>query len=116
MNKKFAGHRIYVSGPMSNIPNYNHSAFFEMEKRLLENHRCTVLNPAHVTDRHISKYHGKLKDKQELYREYIRHDIALIFSATAIVMLHGWQCSKGAVAELSVAKALDLAVFHQEDV
>jgi Domain of unknown function (DUF4406) len=105
---------VYISGPMTGIYQFNRPAFFSMEKKILQDYKCKVLNPARITDPHVSRYHKGLK-KAELYREYMKHDIDLIFRSTAMVLLTGWQCSKGAVAEFSVAKSLNMLVINEED-
>lgn len=75
---------------------------------------CKVLNPARITDKHVRRYHSGLKG-HALYREYIRHDLDMLFlHASAVLLLDGWQDSKGARAEHALAQCLNLDIIHEE--
>ena len=37
---------VFISGPMSGKPGLNFDAFFAMEKILIKNTQCKVINPA----------------------------------------------------------------------
>jgi hypothetical protein len=106
---------IYISGPMTGIADFNRPAFHAMEKILTETFNCKVLNPARITDEHVAKHHAGLAENQ-LYREYIRHDIELLFSATGIVPLEGYENSKGAMAEIGVAICLNLELYPEREI
>ena len=109
-------HIVYISGPMTGIQEFNRPAFFLMERTLLERFKtCTTLNPARITDKHIATSLRFLKE-EEKYREYMKHDIELVFSATAIMLLKGWHNSKGANAELALAKALNLLIVYEDEI
>lgn len=104
---------IYISGPMSGLPDFNRPAFREMEKLLMETFGCQVLNPARITDEHVAQHHPDLEQRQ-LYRAYIQHDLELLFSATGVVVLEGYENSKGAMAELGVAICLRLPYYPEK--
>ena len=117
-------HRVYVAGPMSGLPEFNFPAFF-LAAAKLKSAGHTVFNPAERdNDRHgvdISRGNetGDLAIAEAEHgfslREALSDDLTWICeNATAIYMLKGWEQSKGSLAELSLAKALGLRVWHQK--
>lgn len=92
--------RVYIAGPMTGKPDFNYPAFFAARDRWKEV-GCDVLCPA-------ENFGG---DTTRNYREYIRADLAMLLEADAIVMLPGWEESKGARFELHVAQLLGLRIY-----
>ena len=92
---------VYIAGPMSGYPDFNHAAF---NKKASELHRfgVNVLNPAEID--------GGSTDKPWEY--YMRKAIALLVQADAVVVLDGWENSKGAKLELTIATALRIPVEY----
>lgn len=91
---------VYLSGPMTGVPEFNYPAFHEAAKRL----RWVgfeVLCPAEHPDG-LS------------YAEYMRKDILMVLAAEAIVVLPGWEKSRGAQIEVSIGRALDLPILDAE--
>jgi hypothetical protein len=111
--------RCYLAGPMRGIPYFNFPAFFAAEKKLKEK-GYTVFNPAR---RDVQKYgkeiaapDGSVKTAAAQVGFSLREALAmdsqwLCLNADAIALLPGWKKSKGANAELALAKALDLKVI-----
>ena len=90
--------KIYLSGPMTGIKEENRPAFAEAAA-CLRGHGHVVMNPGEHVDG-LS------------YREYLRLDCNWICEhADAVAFLPGWRESKGANAELAIARALDLTVY-----
>jgi hypothetical protein len=83
--------RIYVSGPMSGIKDYNLPAFDMAHRDLMVEGYDPVL-PVPFVD-------GKS------YEEYLRDDLKLLLDCDGIYMLPNWQESKGAKIEHMVALA-----------
>ena len=85
---------VYISGPMSGLPEFNYPAFGEaaQEMRAMG---WNVINPA--------ENHGGRTDLPK--EEYFRADIPLVAGADAIYMLKGWEVSVGAQLEFAVARA-----------
>ena len=81
---------IYISGPMSKLPNYNRAAFFAAEARLVADGHI-VLNPAYNPT-------GLTHD------QYIHIAKAMIDVADAIYLLRGWKDSRGAIEEIAHAQ------------
>lgn len=114
-------HRVYISGPMSGIKNYNAEAFDAVADEFRRN-GVVVFNPAD---------HDRLKFGEDILnneagdpkaavskgfniRVALRDDLEWICSfADAIYMLRGWENSKGARAEHAVAVALGIKVVYQ---
>ena len=91
---------VYISGPMTGLPNYNREAFFAAQKKL-EADGHTVLNPAWMPD--------GLEDW-----EYFNIDFAMLGACDAIYMLKGWEKSNGAKKELGYAKIAGIKVLFEE--
>lgn len=93
--------KIYVSGPMTGIEDFNRPAFFFAENSLLEEGH-QVVNPAKVNLGPGAKW-----------EDYMRVDLAGMLDCEGIYMLKGWEASKGANLELHIAKSLGFAVMHE---
>ncbi len=94
---------IYVSGPMTGLPNNNVPAFNEATKRLRKK-GYRVVNPAEL-------------DKGEPCRTWedcLRRDLRELTKCVAIATLPGWKRSRGANLEIHVGKALSFAVHPVE--
>jgi hypothetical protein len=83
--------RIYVSGPMTGVPEFNAPAFDMAYRDLMTEGYAPVL-PVPFVD-------GKS------YEEYLRDDLKLLLDCDGIYMLPNWQESKGAKIEHMVALA-----------
>ncbi len=110
--------RIYVAGPMTGIKKFNFPAFHEAADKLRAAGHV-VFDPAENEEQIFGEgfnrsEHGDLNDiPQFKYREALAKDLEYICEqATAIAMLPGWETSKGANAELAVAKAIGLEVIY----
>lgn len=97
--------KIYLSGPMTGIPDWNHPAFHEAATRLRAmGHK--VFSPAeHVPD-------GDAFDVRASFAVYCRY---ICEEADALFMLHGWGNSSGARVEHDLAKRIGLPIFHRYD-
>lgn len=92
---------IYIAGPMTGLPDFNHPAFFRAALKIAANgHR--VLNPAFLP----------VGLTQHQYMDICQ---AMVRSADAIFLLNGWENSRGALAELYQARKLGLLVITQKD-
>jgi len=90
--------RVYVSGPMTGLPELNFPVFHAEAHRLREL-GYTVINPAEL-------------NKNETRRaQCMRRDIRALTLCDAIQLLPGWSASKGAALELAVAKEIGLHIF-----
>jgi hypothetical protein len=83
--------RAYISGPMSGLPDFNHPAFHACAERL-RTAGFDVVNPAEINPVPIVPR-----------AECMRRDIEALLTCDVIVMLQGWEKSRGAVLEMMVA-------------
>ena len=93
---------VYISGKITGKENYKDD-FLKAECWLRLND-YKVVNPSRLIDIFPSLDYAQL----------MAIDYKLIDMCDAIFMLDGWQRSKGAVAELSYAKALGKKVLYQD--
>lgn len=94
--------RVYLAGPMTGIADFNFPAF-NAEAEILRAQGLSVLNPAD---------HGIVAGAN--WADYLRHDIAGLASCERIHLLSGWSKSKGAQLEVTIAKALGMAITYQD--
>jgi hypothetical protein len=109
---------VYIAGPMRGIPFYNFAAFDKAKVFLLK-HGHRVISPADM-DRENGFDPWTLPNDHDWesldgfdLRAAIRRDLVAIQESDAIFMLEGWQNSKGATVEKSVAEWLGLDVFYE---
>jgi hypothetical protein len=113
--------KIYLAGAMRGIPEFNYPAFHDATVKL-RNLGHFVFSPAErdiqVTGVDISK--GNLTGDNAIAEaehgfnlgEALRDDLVFIcMEAEAIVLLPGWEKSRGVAAELATAVALDRKVM-----
>jgi hypothetical protein len=92
---------IYIAGPMTGLPEYNKPAFDEAARHWKETR--VVINPAR-------NYGG---DQTLTHAQYMRYSIHQLLIVDAVYMLKGWQDSKGATAEHTIAKSLGLEIYYE---
>jgi hypothetical protein len=104
---------IYIAGKMTGEINYNFYNFFRVEKELLKK-GYNVINPAFEALALCNEYNKNLD--QIDYETYFNSDIALLkFCSSAILMLDGWEKSKGAKIELDYAKENGYTILFEKD-
>lgn len=110
--------KLYLAGPMSGYPLYNFPAFIA-GKAKLEAWGHTVISPVDIDHEVWQRLHGRDFDpatdtcdwgSPEL-PEMMRGNLAAICSAEGVAFLPGWERSKGANFEKSVAEVLGLALL-----
>ena len=115
--------RVYIAGPMRHIKDFNFPAFHEAAD-VMRKKGHTVFNPA---ERDIKQHGegieksptGNLKTAEKKgfnLREALAADLKWVcLKADAVVLLPGWENSKGAQAEKATAEALGLEVKYYKD-
>lgn len=94
---------IYLAGPMSGLPEHNYPAFNAAAAALREL-GCFVGNPAE-----INPLHGT-------YRQCMSVDLAWILAqADMIVLLPGFEKSKGTRVEVDLALAIEVPIMLYDD-
>ena len=88
--------KVYLSGPMSGLPKYNYTAFYEAAMKLRLK-GVEVVSPAEGT-----------VTNDKMWSDYMRRAIKMLCDCDFNVPLPGWQQSKGAQLEAQIAKALGI--------
>ena len=92
--------RIYLAGPMSGLPDLNYPAFNAMAAKLRAQ-GYKVENPAENPEPPGGSWEA-----------YMRLAIAQLITCDTILMLHGWNDSKGARIERRLAMELGMIVMY----
>lgn len=92
--------RIYISGPITNVPDYLERFARAEQKLKTEYPDADIINPT-------------VLEKLPLeYDEYMKLDLVLIDMCDAIYMINGWKKSKGACIEFGYAIAKELTILR----
>ena len=89
---------VYISGPMTGMPDLNRCAFTFAEGRILA-HGMKPVNP------------HTLCDPSWDWNKCMRADVTALCACDALLLLPGWENSKGAKAEKAAADALGLEII-----
>jgi hypothetical protein len=94
--------RLYISGPMTGIKDWNFPAFNEAATKLRER-GYDVVNPA------------ELNPGDTDWHTCLRADIKALCDCDGIALMPGWMNSKGAHLEVHVAHRLGLQINTVEE-
>lgn len=95
--------RFFISGPMSDLPEFNRSAFYEAEKYIKYLFtEVFVYNPA------------RLQWDDGHSKDYMLIALPMLLTCTSIFMLKGYEKSKGAMIEKSIAEYCDINIIFQK--
>lgn len=94
---------VYIAGPMSGKPDYNYPAFHRVAGKWRRG-GWEVFNPA--------ENHGGRTDLP--LAAYFAEDLPQVCRADALAVLPGWQDSKGASIEVSLARHLGKPIYDAE--
>lgn len=102
---------IYISGPMSGLPEMNFPAFEQASKRLREL-GYAVISPHEVT---LSEYPTGYKpitaeEKKAMWEAFMKEDIKQMMDCDMVATLEGWMNSKGARIEVGLAEDLGMDI------
>lgn len=93
--------KIYISGPMTGLPDLNRDAFYDAYIMLTELGHEPV-NP-HYVNAHLGD--------NEAWETYMRNDIKALMDCDAIYMLKNFTQSKGAMVEYRLASDLKMRIY-----
>lgn len=109
---------IYLAGPMSGKTHYNVAAFTE-QATAWRNVGYEVITPFETNSTVWRKHYGRDFDPytdtcdygDPILREMVAEDFAALCRADYVAVLPGWEQSKGARAEVEVARNLHIPVL-----
>lgn len=96
---------VYLSGPMTGLPDYNREAF-NMRAEAFKQQDYTVRNPAD-----ISITHGTDK----AYTFYLKRALRMMLEADVVYVFGDWHKSKGCWFELWVAETLGMTIVFETE-
>lgn len=96
--------KIYISGRMTDDPQHEYKFNAAVEKLMKD---YIVVNPVDIS----IEVDGTINNAT--YKDYLKADIKKLMGCDAIYMLSGWEQSKGAKAEHSIAVALDMKIIYE---
>lgn len=99
---------IYISGPMSGLPENNYPKFNRIAK-YLRNKGHKVFNPAEV------KIVQEGLSEKDLYEAYMDADLKGLKLCNIIFLLKNWNKSPGAKRELELAIQLKLEIITESE-
>lgn len=100
--------RVYIAGPITGIQNFNHKAFYSSGVELWHLGFLPV-NPHNIC-RHILR--SDFTTDEQHWQACLKADMPHIISAHYMLMLDGWQQSRGACFERQIALTLGIPVFY----
>ena len=93
---------VYLSGPISNIPDGNYHLFGKLQERI-ESLGYQVLNPHELCERIARNLYPT---HEEHWVACMRACVTALPLADIVVTLPEWEQSKGAVKEVNIAREL----------
>ncbi|MDR2173632.1 MAG: DUF4406 domain-containing protein [Burkholderiales bacterium] len=96
--------RIYISGPMTGLPQDNFPAF-HAEAARLRGLGYDVISPAELNP-----------GSNKTWRECLRADLQALLICDTIAMLEGWQDSEGAHLEMNVAHRVGIKIVLAKEI
>jgi hypothetical protein len=96
--------RIYVSGPITGIENYRQN--FDDAEKFLTELGYAVINPAKIDD---------CLPEGIMYDEFLDLDLYLMSMCDGVYLLNGWNNSRGAKKEISVAINAGMDIFTEAE-
>lgn len=96
--------RVYLSGPMTSMPDLNFPAF-NAEAHRLRAIGYEVVNPATLNP-----------DPGATWHECMRQDLKALLDCDAIALLDGWQKSAGAHLEMHVAHRIGMEILVAREI
>ena len=90
--------KIYISGAITGVKNYRHN--FKVAEIAMQYAGHEVINPCDLPHEH-----------NQSYEEFMTEDLKALLECDTILMLKGWEESRGATLEYNVAGMCGLEVL-----
>lgn len=94
---------VYLSGPMTGLPDYNRAAFNLREEAFKAKGYC-VLNPARISEK---------AGPAHAYEWYLKRALQMMLQADAVYVFGDVSRSRGVDAELRLARELNMPVVFE---
>lgn len=101
--------RVFLSGPITGMPNLNREAFLEEQARLWVE-GCDVFSPLSVPRLTEEQVVYLSEERQWVY--YMKQCIKALLACESVRFLPGWQNSRGACLEHKIAVALGMEISY----
>ena len=102
--------KVYISGPMTGLPDHNFPAFNAAATDLRNLGFC-VFNPAEISVGKPNDY----ETSQDFYHACLRADVKGLCDCDTLALMPGWENSSGAHLELHIAHRLGVEIFNVAD-
>jgi len=103
---------VYIAGPMTGYDDFNREAFDEVATifRAID---CKVISPVELDKAEGFDHAADPEVTPEQYREFLLRDLKAILEnrCDAVIVLDGWEDSKGAALEVHLAREVGLPLF-----
>lgn len=106
--------KLYIAGPMTGIAQFNYPEFFKVASGLRDL-GYTVINPAETNGPTVESALADVEANPRSWEYYMRKDLNSVSQVDGLCVLPGWQNSKGARLEVTVAKALGIPLYIFKD-
>ncbi len=109
--------KVYISGPITGIPNFNASSFCDAERSLYYS-GYDIANPLRINNviNHLNEVTVTLEEHSKYPREhYLKNDVAQLIKCDYIFFLGGWENSKGALFERQIAQELKIPTLYKSE-
>lgn len=104
--------KIFIAGPMRGYPNYNFDKFDGIEK-LLKDNGVECVNPGRISRKFKEV---EVNNDINVYNEMVRLQQEAQKTCNAILLLDGWQWSKGVMLEVKTAAENNFQFLLEEDI
>jgi hypothetical protein len=96
---------VYVAGPMTGLPEFNFPAFKAAAEELRAE-GLEVRSPTEISDDAAPDSYTSAKP----YAYYLRLSLRMLLECDAVVLLPGWDGSRGACLEKAIAEHLGMSI------
>ena len=108
----FAGKKVFIAGPMRGYEKYNFPKFDKIEA-VLKDHGIECVNPGRISRKFKEK---DVNSDINVYNEMVRLQQEAERTCDTILLLDGWQWSKGAQLEVKTAAELGMQFLLESDI
>lgn len=100
----------FISGPMTGYEDFNYPAFHEVARKLAERGEL-FYSPAHHP---VMGYELEPPEPEEAmsWEYYMRESLKMLLECDSILMLPGWEDSRGSSIEREIADVLKMPITY----